>query len=49
MSWIKFVEFARTILQGVYLNKCHPDLMHNGGGIAVAFLLHTPESLPLSI
>ena len=37
MSLIKFVEFARTMQWGVYLNKCCLDLMHNGGGIAVAF------------
>ena len=37
MSLIKFVEFARTIQWEVHLNKCHLDLMHNGGGIAVAF------------
>ena len=37
MSSIKFLEFARTMQRGVHLNKCRLDLMHNGGGIAVAF------------
>jgi hypothetical protein len=37
MSLIKFVEFERTMQRGVHLNKCCLDLMHNRGGIDVAF------------
>jgi hypothetical protein len=44
----KIVELAIAMQRGVHLNKSWLDLMHNGGGIDVAFLLHTPES-PRSI
>ena len=49
MCLIKIVELAIAMQRGVHLNKCRLDLMHNGGGIDVAFLLHTLESPPLSI
>ena len=49
MCLIKIVELATTMQRGVHLNKSWLDLMHNRGGIDVAFLLHMPESLPLSI
>ena len=49
MCLIKFVELVAAMQRGVHLNKSRLDLMHNGGGIDAAFLLHTPESPPLSI
>ena len=45
MSLIKFVEFARTMQRGVHLNKCRLDLMHNRGGIAVAFFYCTRQKV----
>ena len=45
MSSIKFVEFARTTQRGVHLNKCRLDLMHNEGGIAVAFFYYTRQKV----
>ena len=45
MSSIKFVEFARTMHRGVHLNKCRLDLMHNRGGIAVAFFYCTRQKV----
>ena len=44
MCLIKIVELAIAMQQGVHLNKSWLDLMHNGGGIDVAFLLHTRKS-----
>ena len=48
MSLIKFVEFARTMKWGVHLNKCRLDLMHNGGGIAIAFFYCTRQKVRYS-
>ena len=44
MCLIKIVELATAMQRGVHLNRSRLDLMHNGGGIDVAFLLHMPKS-----
>ena len=46
ISLTTFVELARTMQRGVYLNKSRLDLMHNRGATSMETLLHIQESQP---